>query len=224
MLINVTSWINMARLSLKNPPQNSPGRHVGNLRILQEDLEQVEYELDSTQQHLGSLQAAGWLFADFFSPYGCWGGCPFRRIAPFFSQSVGWFLALEAIGLPEIDFVGKKQDACSSTWETLERFLLRGMVFLFFFTTSKLQMIPDCVLEISPSQTLLHYGCFRAKKPTPPHPPTAQRVSDDLGGQCRLDFAEWCLSHPEYKDMVGSAMFLAESQAVANAMRPWSGG
>ena len=37
----------------------------------------------------------------------------------------------------------------------------------------------------------------------------------------RLEFAEWCLSHPDFKDLMGSAMFLAESQAVANAMRPW---
>ena len=43
----------MARLSLKNPTEFS-GSSCG-LRILQEDLEQVEYELDSTQQYLGSL-------------------------------------------------------------------------------------------------------------------------------------------------------------------------
>jgi len=40
----------------------------------------------------------------------------------------------------------------------------------------------------------------------------------------RLEFAEWCLSHPDFKDLLGSAMFLAESQAVANAMRPGLGG
>jgi len=46
-----------------------------------------------------------------------------------------------------------------------------------------------------------------------------EQVEYELDSTQQLDFAEWCLSHPEYKDMVGSAMFLAESQAVANAMR-----
>ena len=32
-----------------------------NLRILQEDLEQVEYELDSTQQHLGGIHFSWFL-------------------------------------------------------------------------------------------------------------------------------------------------------------------
>ena len=74
----------------------------------------------------------------------------------------------------------------------------------------------------SPSQTLLRpcctvvFWCFLLKIHH-----TSNLNGFSWSWACRLDFAEWCLSHPEYKDMVGSAMFLAESQAVANAMRPF---
>eukprot|EP00434_Breviolum_minutum_P007768 symbB.v1.2.006854.t1/scaffold408.1/size210514/12 len=62
--------------------------------------------------------------------------------------------------------------------------------------------------------------CVRVHAVATASPAVADVVEYELDSAQQLDFAEWCLSHPEYKDMVGSAMFLAESQAVANAMRP----
>lgn len=46
-----------------------------------------------------------------------------------------------------------------------------------------------------------------------------EQVEYELDSAQQLEFAEWCLSHPDFKDLMGSAMFLAESHAVANAMR-----
>ena len=128
-----------------------------------------------------------------------------------------WVDLAFAIGLPEID-VWTKIDACSSRWENFVWTVSVLGMFFFLLPTFKWSL---CLFN-SASQTLLRpcctvvFSCFLLKIHH-----TSNLNGFSWSWACRLDFAEWCLSHPEYKDMVGSAMFLAESQAVANAMRPF---
>eukprot|EP00435_Cladocopium_sp_Y103_P070669 s656_g35.t1 len=46
-----------------------------------------------------------------------------------------------------------------------------------------------------------------------------EQVEYELDSAQQLEFAEWCLSHPDFKDLLGSAMFLAESQALLEASK-----